>query len=802
MAEESRHRTTSFRPGLALSLAFRGLRRDPGASLLAVGILTLGLAAPTVFFSMLVGATRPLPVPRGDRIVRVDVAQPSREGRELPVRVSDLATLKGTASLQGLGGFTEFDATLTDRDRAGVRLSAAGLTPEVLPLLGVAPALGRLPGSDDAGEAFLLGHDVFEKVYDGDPGVLGRTVTLNGRPSTIVGIMPAGFGFPFKQDAWTILDDAPGDRTQVELVGRLADGVELAASSAELGARWRAGDANRPEAERGGVVQVRGYTGSRGEKGETVAFIGLVLVALCLLVIACANVANLLLVRATERVRFLGVQAALGAGRLQLGAQLVFESLLVALGGGALGLLLAWWSVDLVQRTLGPEHFGYYWMRLAVDGPVVAFTSALVVGTAVLSGVLPVVRVLRVDVLRVLKEGGAGASVGGGGRWSRVFVTGQLALSCGALVAAGLTTRALADSRDFGRGVPGHEVLLASVDAHRPDGSAVPGLVASLQDGLAALPGARSSAMAVGAPGYMEPYSSMELDGVVYARPQDRPGTLWNAVSPGYFGLFGLTLRSGRGLQSDDARESPRVAVVSESWVRRYSPVEAPLGRRIRLIQDDSTAWITVVGVVADVDLGGGRLAREDRVYVPLAQTDPARLMLLVRTPGEPTALASELRRTVAAVDPSLAVWDVRTLADAYAYLVRVPRALGTITLSGGLAGLLVAAVGLYGLLAFTVRQRRRELGVRLALGADAARLFRDVFGLALRQLLPAAAVGIALAWVASPVLRALLLGGDPHSLPTYAAVVGAFLGSGLLAAMIPAARAARVDPARTLRGE
>jgi putative ABC transport system permease protein len=802
MSEETRQRAPSFRPGLALSLAFRGLRRDPGASLLAMGILTLGLAAPTVFFSMLVGATRPLPVPRGDRIVRVDIVQPSHDGRELPVRVSDLVTLGGTASLQGLGGYTAFDASLVDRDRAGVRLSVAALTPEVLPLLGVGPALGRMPDSRDAGDALLLGHDVFEKIYDGDPGVVGRTVTLNGVPRTVVGIMPEGFGFPFRQDAWTILDEGPDDSTQIELVGRLADGAESGAPAAELGARWSAGDVDRSTAERGGVVRVQGYTGSRGEKGETIAFVGLVLVALCLLVIACANVANLLLVRATERVRFLGVQAALGAGRLQLGAQLVFEALLVAVGGGVLGLLLAWWSVDLVQRTLGPEHFGYYWMRLAVDGPVVAFTSALVVGTAVLSGVLPVVRVLRVDVLRVLKEDGTGAAVGGGGLWSRVFVTGQLALSCGALVAAGLTTRALAESRDFGRGVPGHEVLVASVDAHRPDGTAVPGLETGLRDGLAGLPGARATAVALGAPGYGEPYSPMEVEGVTYARPEDRPGTLWNAVSPGFFDVFGLALRSGRMLRAGDVRGAPSVGVVSESWVRRYSPSETPLGRRIRLIQDDSAAWLTVVGVVADADLGGGRLAREDRVYVPLAQADPDRIMLLVRAPGDPTALTSELRRVVANVDPSLAVWDVRTLADAYAYLIRVPRALGTITLSGGLAGLLVAAVGLYGLLAFAVRQRRRELGVRLALGADAARLFKDVFGLALRQLLPATAIGLTLAWVASPVLRALLLGGDPRSLSTYAMVAGAFLGSGLVAAMIPAARAARVDPARTLRGE
>jgi hypothetical protein len=277
---------------------------------------------------------------------------------------------------------------------------------------------------------------------------------------------------------------------------------------------------------------------------------------------------------------------------------------------------------------------------------------------------------------------------------------------------------------------------------------------------------------------------------------------MWNAVSPGFFDVLGLGLQRGRTLQSGDVRETPKVAVVSESWVHRYSPSESAVGKRFRVAQADSTAWITVVGVVADADLGGGRLAREDRVYLPLDQVDTDRLMLLIRAPGQPTALAGALRRAVARVDPSLAVWDVRTLADAYAYLIRVPRSLGTIAMCAGLAGLLVAAAGLYGLLAFAVRQRRRELGVRLALGADGARLFKDTLGVALKQLLPAVAIGLAMAWVTAPVLRALLLGGDPRSLSTYGTVAAAFLSAGLLAAVVPAIRAARVDPARTLRGE
>jgi putative ABC transport system permease protein len=239
--------------------------------------------------------------------------------------------------------------------------------------------------------------------------------------------------------------------------------------------------------------------------------------------------------------------------------------------------------------------------------------------------------------------------------------------------------------------------------------------------------------------------------------------------------------------------------------VRRYSADQSPLGRRLRLVQADSTTWTTVVGVVADAELGGGSLHREDRVFVPLAQANASTLMLLIRARAEGVDVASmagALRRVVSRVEPSLALWDVRSLSDAYAYVIRVPRTMGVMALSGGLAGLLVAAVGLYGLLAFRIRQRRRELGVRMALGADGARLMRSVLGVALRQLLLAVVVGLALAWIASSSLRAVLPGGDLRAPSTYVVVALAFVTVGLLAAAVPAARAARVDPARTLRGE
>jgi putative ABC transport system permease protein len=534
-----------------------------------------------------------------------------------------------------------------------------------------------------------------------------------------------------------------------------------------------------------------------------VAFGGLVLVALCLLLIACANVANLLLVRATERVRALGIQTALGASRIQIGTQLFLESLILAAVGGSIGLLMADVAVSTVQRTLATEHFGYFWMRMAVDGTVLAFTASLVVGTALVAGILPVVRVLRADVQRVLKEEGAGSAVGGGGAWSNAFVTAQLALSCGALVAAGLTGRSLVTSRDFGSALPVQEVLLASVDPRKEgaDGEFF-SRAKELEASLDAMPGARFTALALGAPGYGEPFSRLEVQGSEVAGPEAQASTGWNAVTPEFFDAFDLPLRAGRALTSSDDGGAPRVAVVNETFVRRFSPEQDVLGRQVRLARVDSTSWFTVVGVVTDADMGAGERARNERVYVPLSQVETREVWIVARGSGDGALLTPELRRAVAAVDPAIPLWGVRTVADAHAYMMRIPRALASMAVAGGSAGLLVAMVGLYGLLSFRVRQRRRELGVRLALGADGATLVRSVLGLAARQLLPAVAVGLLLAWLASPVLAAFLLGLDPRAADTYATVALVFVGMGMLAALVPALRAGAVDPARVLRGE
>ncbi|HSM04148.1 MAG TPA: ABC transporter permease [Longimicrobiales bacterium] len=796
-------------PFLTLRLAFRGLRRDVPTSGAVILILALGLAAPAVFFSLLWGGgMRPLPVPAGEEVVRVDLVQPRNDGRALSPLLDEVRALREAGALAGVEAFTTVPMTLASEATGAVQVGGAVVTPGTFPLLRVAPILGRIPGASEAAGAVILGHDLWMELYGGTASALGAPLSLNGAPGRVVAVMPPGFAFPFNQSAWSLLGPTDGD-TAVELVGRLAGTREPGVAAGRLEQAWRAGDAARAAERTGATVRVRGFTRGRGESGEAIAFGGLVLVGLCLLLIAAANAASLLLVRAMERVRVLGVQSALGAGRGHLAAQLVAEALLLASAGGVAGLVLAGFAVDYIQRSMGPENFGYWWMRMAVDGPVILFTGALVLGTAVAAGSLPIARVLGPDLQRALKDGhrSAGAGPFRGWSWGRVFVTGQLALSCGALVAAGLTGRAMHTARSFGGALPTDRILIANVGLDVPALPDTETRVTALEElgqAVAALPGISGAAMALGAPGYGEIYTPLELPGVPEAGLPERRGVMANAVSPSYFALFGLDPIRGRLTEARDGPDADPVAVVSEGFVRRFLGEVDPLDIRIQLDALHAERTFRIVGVVPDLDLAGGPRALNDRVYLPLAQVDPEAAMVLVdagRAAAE-TGAASTLRSALAAWNAGVPIRDLRTLADAHDFMTRASSNLSLLAVGGGLAGLVVAAIGLYALLAFRVRRARRELGVRLALGADASRLARAVVADALGQLLPALGVGLILAWTAAPLLGVFLLGGDPRSPAVFGVVALAFLASGLSAALVPALRARAVEPAQVLRGE
>ena len=784
-------------PLLALRLASRGLRRDRATSLAVVGILALGLAAPSTFFSLLWGGgMRPLPVPDGDQIVRIDVVHPRTSAR-LTADFQDVQALSQATVFAGLGGYEERVLAVRTDEWGTLRIYGAAMTAGSFELLGVPPLIGSIP-TGEGPPALVLGHGIWQTQMAADPDVIGTDVHVNGLRHVIVAVMPEGFGFPLNQSGWTVIG-ADDTTAGLALFGRLVEGASLEAASDQVTTRWRQRDGLRPAETAGAVSQVKPYTSARGEAGEAMIFFGLVLVGMALLVIASVNAANLLMVRAIERLRTLSVQSALGAARAQIALQLLMESLLLTTVGGLIGLGITHLLIERIQETAS-SNFGYYWMRMAVELPVVLFTGALVVGTAVLAGTIPVIRVLRSDLQRVLKQGGG--ATGRRSIWEQGLVSLQLGLSAAALVAAGLASQSIRSASNFGSEIAGDEIVIAEVDfpldvlGTEADRVAARAAVIAQMD---ALPGARFTAVSMGAPGFREPFQAFEILGA-----ESNPEIPWrsatNAVALDFFAMYEISPTRGRSLDPSDDANAPLVAVVNEAWVDRFSADRNPLGRAIRM-PGYAESVFEIVGVMETLPMGLGEVAPEDRIYFSLEQLPVTPVFLSARR-SDPTGLVPAMRRALAEVHPDLALPAAMTLAEGHDFMTRAQRTFSFLAAAGGYAGLLVAAVGLYAILAFGVRQRRREMGVRLAMGADGRRLAREVVGSAMRQVVPAMLFGLALSWLAAPGLGVILLGNTARSIPTFLAVAAVFMTVGAIAALLPALDASRVEPADVLRSE
>jgi predicted permease len=776
-------RAGSLHPLLALRLALRGLRRDSATAFTAVLILSLGVAAPTVFFSILWGVGyRTLPVPDGDRIVRLEVTQPAGPGRVARVTPLDAELLRDLPELEGVGVYTTGEVAIGGSDGPARRFPVADLDPEAFELLGVAPARGRA-GDPDEGPTWLAGEEAWTGLEEMLGLDLGAPLRIDGVPHATTGVMPESFGFPTNHHGWRIVEPDPDDEVQV--VARLARGVSEQEATLAVARVWARADAGRVAEARGATARMVGFTKERGEGGEVLLFTGLVVVGLALLAIAIANASNLLLVRSIDRSRSLAIQGALGAGRGQLALQTLLESLMLAAAGGLGGFGLAAFGARYVESALGPRNFGFHWIEVGMTPAVAAFTLLLVLGTAVLAGTLPVLRLWKTD-LRGL-TGSGGRATPGSGRVGSALVSLQLGLSCAALVGAGLMVRTTVDARSFGRTLPSEEVALVnlSLNADEPDA------LARLRTRLETVRGGTVE-LATGAPGYFERATSVRLPS------EDGPtGHASNVIGPRFLEMFGIDLLRGRALGSVQG-EAP-VALVSRSWVERFMPGRDPLGATVEATDLFGETPVTIVGIVEDVPLTTSPQARLDRIYFAFDQVRPTEALLLARAP-DPGVPLGEVR---SALGEDIATLGVPiTLEEGLRFMTRVQETFGWLVVIGGISGFVVATVGLYGLLSFRIRQRRREFGIRLALGADGAAVTRSVLVVALRQIVPGIVLGAGIAWLASPVLGMLALGQNPRAPETYLAVGAVFLGTAMVAAWIPARRAARVDPVQTLKAE
>ncbi len=796
-----------------LRYAGRSLLRSPGFALTALVLVALGVGANTAAFSLAdFVLVRPLPFPEPDRLVRLWERIPGYSRMEAsPANYRDWKRL--ATGFESLAAFDEVGMNLTGSGDPR-RLDVALVTWELLPTLGVRPALGRSftaeDDREDAAGTLLLSDRLWRAGFGGDVSVVGRTVRLDDRPYTVIGVMPPGFLFPSRDvDAWkpaAIPASAYDDRGDnwLQVVGRLAPGASLAGARAAMGVV---------------AAQLRGQYPAENEKVDVAVnpmrdemsgqsrllLYALCGAALCVLLVACANLASLLLARGLARRQELAVRTAIGAGRERLLRQLATEGLLMALAGGAAGVLVAVLALPLLSRLV-PFALPVAGVP-AVDARVLGFALALTLATGLAFGLLPALRASGAAGLEGLRDGARS----GGGRKEALrsgLVVAEIVASVVLLASAGLLLRALwrLEGLDPGFRAEGVVTMRTALPLPRYAGTtARTAFYARVLGEVRRLPGVAGAAYVTGLP--------MAMPGGIWpvavgAEPEGSRAGGRNAslryVTSGYFGTLGIRLARGRDVDDGDTRERPYVAVVSESMAARYWPGQDPIGRHFTFAFHDRE----VVGVAADVRVRGFEQTSEPQVYVPAGQVDDDSIIgyapkdLVVRSSTSMALIVPQIRAIVRAADPQQPISGVRTMDDVVATQTASRAVQLRVIVGFALIATVLGAVGIHGLLALAVSQRAREIGVRVALGACP----REILAMVLRRGVQLGLAGIVpgtiLACAVARGLQALLAGLEPWDPVTFAAVVGLSFGMTLAGSLLPTVRALRLDPVQALRAE
>ena len=796
-----------------LRYALRALARTPGFTLAVVLTLALGIGANSAIFSVVYGVLlRPLPYASPERLVvlygrypeygRTSTSLPDyRDWRDQSHSFEQLAARhKGTFVLTVDG---EPERVIADR-----------VTANFFPTLGVRPAMGRgfLPEEDRAGgddRVVVLSYGYWQRRFGGDPRVVGRQLQLSGHPWTVVGVAPQGFEYGRAVDLWapTRADTAMPRRAEyLDLVGRLKPGVSVAQANADVAAVVRRLAEQYPESNgnlRSEVIGLHEDLVSSVRPG-LLAFMGAV--ALVLL-IACANVANLLLARAATRDREVAVRVALGAGRGRLIRQLLTESTVLALLGGVAGMAIASWAVAAI-RAVGVQFLPRQ-AELGMNAPVVLFSVVLALATGLLFGLAPALRLTSGALHASLREGARGSTSGALARVRSALVLGEVAVAFVLLVGAGLLIRSFDRLTQVDLGFQPAGVLTYSVTfpgAQFRDARQLPPLYQTVLERARALPGVRAVGVSADLP--MSEPSDITFD--VEGRPPRsmRPNAPPEDVQPfavtaDYFNALRIPLRRGRLLLPTDGPTAPRVTVINEQMARQAFPGEDPLGKRITLGDvADASSWMTIVGVVGNIAQAGVTAKPYSQLYASIMQSPSRVVYVSLRTDGAPARLVPAVRRMMREVAPDLVVNDVETLESLVARDIARPRLSVWLLGSFAAVALVLAAIGIYGVMSYTVAQRTREIGVRMALGADPAGVERLVVRQGMQPALIGVAVGLAGALAASRLIASLLYGVSALDPVTFA-LVPLFLATiALLATYLPARRATRVSPTVALQSE
>jgi putative ABC transport system permease protein len=779
-----------------MRIAFRSLAKNPGFALAAIVTLALGVGANTAIFTIVNAVLiRPLPLPHPQRVIFF------QEGtKQSPWDSTSLLDFRDYRKQSGV--FEQIEAAasvnlnLKGRERPE-RVLAATVTPGYLAMMGAQPLTGRtfLADEDQPGRnrVIVLGEGLWRADFGADSNVVGKTIEVNGEKYTVAGVMPTNFRFPFTQaEAWIPLtpEAAQLDRANrsVELTGRLKPGSTLPQAQAEMNTIFARLAAQYPDTNSGRRVALRTLQEQR-VRNVRVEFTILLGAVLFVFLIGCANVANLLLARAASRVKEYAIRRALGAGRWRLLRQFVAEASILAVGGAIVGSMLALWFVDLVISLPGMPVID----DVTPDATVLLFTIGLSFAAVLAMSLAGSLQTWRLELIQSLKEGGRGSSVSATARMRRFLVVGEIAAAMVLLVGAGLLMRSFLNLHNTNPGFDPKRVL--TMRTSLPAGS-----FDDVLQKISTLPGVKSAAVSSSLPleGYGW-YTGFDIEGQPGRRKEEQPVVLARAVSSGYFHTLAIPILSGRAFSDADDSTHPPSAIVNEKLARNFFPNGNAIGQRIRV---KDSGWMSIVGTSGDVKESGLGRETEPEIEIPYKQMPPApSIAIAIRTTGDPAAMAGAVRKQIASLHPDQPVFALRSMEQLVAESMAGDR--GGAQIMGAFAALaaLLAAVGIYGVISYLAKQRRQEMGIRIALGAGTG----DIVRIVVLQGLKLAGAGIAIGLLGAFAVTRVMAGHIYASVtdPVAFTVVPVFLAIvAVLATVTPALAASRVDPIEALRYE
>ena len=790
-----------------VSYSLRVLLKSYAFTIVVVLTLALGIGANTAIFSFANGILlRPLPYPQSDRLAVLEETAPGMQN--IGVSYPNFLDWRDQNTMfEGIAAYGQSRFSMTLGGEA-IEIRCSRVSYGLFEVLRVQPQLGRtFTMNEDRPEedgVVMLGHDLWQKYFGGDPNVVGKQVSVSGRTRTVIGVMPRGFRFPEVSQLWVPLALTTKIYTRndhgLEAIARLKDGLSVAQAQSEMHSIAARIDELNPLTNHGLDVRVTSlHENLSGNYRE--ALLILLGVVGCVLLVACVNVANLMLARATARQKEFALRAALGASRWRIVRQLLFESLLLAVIGGALGFVLSVGALRLLLTAIPIDL--PVWMNFSVDLRVLGFTLGITLLTGLIFGVVPALQTSRVDLNGTLKEAARGSS-GGRSRARSLLVVTEIAMSLVLLVGAGLMVQSFLRLRSVNIGLDTKNVLTAALITPRAKykESERAALIKQIVAQVSSLPGVESASATATLPLNGNNWGrGLTVEG--YAGADQTPIVQHTVVTPDYFRTMGITLLAGRDFNDSDTKDSPDVTIIDERLARMYWPNQSPIGKRVRFgPREDNEPWHTIVGVVSKIRHQRMQEETDPSVYLPHQKIPTGGMTLVARTSSNPHDFIHALRHVVAQLDPDVAVTKVATMDEVVAESIWQPRLYAMLFAVFASGALLLALIGIYGVMAFLVQQRTHEIGIRMALGASARDVFKLIVGRGMKLTVVGVVIGVGGAIALTRLMHSLLFNTSTTDPFVFILISAVLSTAAFFACYLPARRAARVDPLIALRYE